>query len=182
MYDYEIRDVDAWEGLGTPIRISLDVSETLGTGPHRPTVSLSAEGIEGVSFSALSIGDGIEDSSTAFVAGLNDANTAISALTIHTTAADNIVAASGVLSLGACDSEEWMAANGGYTITEGRAAWWDWRDGCQKGGSAGQNVTFGFRMGTIPVIESLWPMAAPAVGGMTVEVSFWGVCQARKRR
>lgn len=143
------------------------MTEDFGTGPHAPTVSLSDR--NGLSFAALGRGDGLQDSSTAFVADLDDANEAISALTLHTTADDGAVSASGVLSLGVCDSGEWMAAeaNGGG----GRAAWWDWADGCREGGWAGQNLTYGFRMGTMPVIEGVWPAAAPATGGLTIEVS-----------
>lgn len=166
LYDYEILDVDAWEGVGTPLRVSLDVVETLGTGAHDPTVSLSTSGREGLSFAALGVGDGLEDSSMAFVAGLDDTNAAISELTLHTTTADGAVSASGVLSLGACDSGEWIdEAN-----VEGRAAWWDWEHGCRSGGWGRQNVTFDFRMGTMPVLETVWPPAAPVTGGLTIEV------------
>lgn len=175
LYDYEIRDVDAWEDQGTPLRVTVDVTETLGTGPHSPTVSISGSDREGLSFAALGLGDGLEDSSTAFVADLDDANKAISALTIHTTADDGAVSASGVLSLGACDSGEWAtieASSVGADATAGgaRAAWWDWRNGCREGGWAGLNVTFGYRMGTMPVLESVWPAFAPVAGGLTVEV------------
>lgn len=166
--------MDAWEGQGTPLRVTLDVTETLGTGVHGPTVSISGSNREGLSFAALGLGDGLEDSSTAFVADLDDANRAVSALTVHTTAADGAVSASGVLSLGACDSGDWAAIEassvGGAAIGGGRAAWWDWKDGCREGGWAGQNVTFGYRMGTMPVLESVWPPSAPVAGGLTVEV------------
>lgn len=159
--------MDAWEGQGTPLRVTLDVTEDSGTGPHAPTVSLSDR--NGLSFAALGRGDGLRDSSTAFVADLDDANEAISALTLHTTADDGAVSASGVLSLGVCDSGEWMTveANGGG----GRAAWWDRADECREGGWAGQNLTYGFRLGTMPVIESVWPAAAPTTGELTIEVS-----------
>ena len=170
MYDYEIIDVDAWEGIGNPLRVSLDVVETLGTGAHGPTVSLSTSHREGLSFAALGVGDGLEDSSMAFVAGLDDANAAISALTLHTTTASGAVSASGVLSLGACDSGEWVSDNNGAADIEGRAAWWDWREGCRTGGWGGQNLTFGYRMGTMPVLETVWPPAAPATGGLAIEV------------
>lgn len=176
LYDYEIRDVDAWEGQGTPVRVTLDITETHGTGPHGPTVSLSGSpDREGLSFAALGYGDGLEDASTAFVAGLDDANRAISAVTVHTTAANGAVSASGVLSLGACDSGEWAdgsdISGGGDGVAAGdRAAWWEWRDRCREGGSAGLNVTYGFRMGTMPVLESVWPTSSPVVGGLAVEV------------
>lgn len=170
MYDYEIVDVDAWEGVGTPVRVSLDVVETLGTGAHGPAVSLSTSHREGLSFAALGVGDGIEDSSMAFVAGLDDANAALSALTLHTSAADGAVSASGVLFLGACDSGDWVSDNNGAADIEGRAAWWDRREGCRTGGFGGQNITFGFRMGTMPVLETVWPAAAPVTGGLTIEV------------
>ena len=134
LYDYEIVDVDAWEGVGTPLRVSLDVVETLGTGTHSPTVSLSTSHTEGLSFAALGVGDGIEDSSMAFVAGLDDANDALSALTLHTSTADGAVSASGVLLLGACDSGDWASDNNGAVDIEGRAAWWDRREGCPTGG------------------------------------------------
>ncbi len=180
LYDYEILDVDAWEDQGTPLRVTVDVTETLGTGLHGPTVSLSGSSErEGLSFAALGEGDGLEDSSTAFVADLDDANNAISALTVHTTAADGAVSASGVLSLGACDAGEWatIAAESGSADSTGggRAAWWDWGSGCREGGWAGQNVTFGFRMGTMPVLESVWPPSAPVTGGLTIEVGVLSV-------
>lgn len=168
--------MDAWEGQGTPLRVTVDVSETLGTGQNGPTVSLSGSSErEGLSFAALGLGDGLEDSSTAFVADLDDANNAISALTVHTTAADGAVSASGVLSLGACDSGEWATVGVNSTSAagstdSGRAAWWDWSNGCREGGRARQNVTFGVRMGTMPVLESVWPASAPIAGGLTVEV------------
>lgn len=174
-YDYEIRDVDAWEDGGTPLRLSLDVAETFGTGTHSPTVSLPTKAKEPLSFAALGVGDGLEDTSTAFVANLDDANAALAAVTVHTTAADGAVSASGVLSLGACDSGEWTSANVDDASTGERAAWWDWRDGCRQGGLAEQNVTFGYRMGTMPVLESVWPVAAPVTGGLMVEVSVVGV-------
>lgn len=176
LYDYEIMDVDAWEGVGTPLRVSLDVVETLGTGAHGPTVSLSTSHREGLSFAALGAGDGLEDSSMAFVAGLDDANAALSALTLHTSTADGAVSASGVLSLGACDSGEWVSDNDGAADTEGRAAWWDWREGCRTGGWGGQNVTFAFRMGTMPVLETVWPPAAPVAGGLAIEVRMMFTC------
>lgn len=169
--------MDAWEGQGTPLRVTVDVTETFGTGPHGPTVSLSSSSErEGLSFAALGLDDGLEDSSTAFVADLDDANNAISAMTLRTTAADGAVAASGVLSLGACDSGEWAAvgansSSAAGSTNGGRAAWWDWSNGCREGGWAGQNVTFGFRMGTMPVLESVWPTSAPIAGGLTIEVS-----------
>lgn len=168
--------MDAWEGQGTPLRVTVNVTETLGTGPHGPTVSLSGSSErKRLSFAGLGLGDGLEDSSTAFVANLDDANNAISALTVHTTAADGAVAASGVLSLGACDSGEWetVGINSSSPVGNtggGRAAWWDWSGGCRDGGWAGQNVTFGFRMGTMPVLQSVWPASAPIAGGLTVEV------------
>lgn len=168
--------MDAWEGQGNPLRLTVDVTETLGTGLHGPTVSLSgSSGKEGLSFAALGLGDGLEDSSMAFVADLDDANNAISALTVHTTAADGAVSASGVLSIGACDSGEWTtigvnSSSAAGSSDSGRAAWWDWSDGCREGGWAGQNVTFGFRMGTMPVLESVWPASAPIAGGLSVEV------------
>lgn len=34
----------------------------------------------------------------------------------------------------------------------------------------GQNITFGYRIGTMPVLERVWPVAAPLVGGLTIEV------------
>lgn len=174
LYDYEIRDVDAWEGQGTPLRVNLDVSEIHGTGPHGPTVSLSGSSErEGLSFAALGLGDGLKDTSTAFVAGLDDTNRAISAITVHTTAADGAVSASGVLSLGACDSGEWEDdgdASSGLAVGD-RAAWWEWGDKCREGGWAEQNVTYGFRMGTMPVLESVWPTSAPVSGGLAIEVS-----------
>lgn len=168
--------MDAWEDQGTPLRVTVDVTETLGTGPHGPTVSLSGSSErEGLSFAGLGLGDGLEDSSTAFVANLDDANNAISALTVHTTAADGAVSASGVLSLGVCDSGEWATVGINSSSTagstgRGRGAWWDWSHGCRDGGWAGKNVTFGFRMGTMPVLESVWPTSAPIAGGLTVEV------------
>lgn len=170
LYDYEILDVDAWEGVGTPLRVSIDVVETLGTGAHGPTVSLSNSHMGGLSFAALGAGDGLEDSSMAFVAGLDDTNAAISELSLHTTTSGGAVSASGVLSLGACDSGEWIDEADGATDVEGRAAWWDWEDGCRTGGWGGQNVTFDFRMGTMPVLETVWPPAAPVTGGLTIEV------------
>lgn len=174
--------MDAWEGHGTPLRVALDVTETLGTGPHGPTVSLSDR--EGLSFAALGLGDGLEDPSTAFVADLDDANRALSALTVHTTASDGAVSASGVLSLGACDSGDWatIEANGirADTTAGARAAWWDWSNGCREGGWAGQNVTFGYRLGTMPVLESVWPPSAPVAGGLAVEVGVMCVGLLRK--
>lgn len=157
--------MDAWEGRGTPLQISLEVTETLGTGPHEPTVSLSTD--NGLNFAALGLGDGFEDPSTAFVASLDDANAAIAALTVHTTTGDGAVAASGVLSVGVCDSGKWV---GDGKSAEGRTGWWDWGDGCHEEGWAEQNITFGYRMGTLPVIDGIWPVAAPIGGGLTMEV------------
>lgn len=152
----------------------LDVSEEHGTGPHGPTVSLSGSSDrEGLSFAAHGVGDGLEDASTAFVAELEDANRAISAMTVHTTAADSDISASGVLSLGACDSGEWQEGSDALAGNAwgGRGSWWDWGDRCHEDGWATQNVTYGFRMGTMPVLESLWPISAPVTGGLVVEVS-----------
>lgn len=103
----------------------------------------------------------------AFVANLDNANAALSALTIHTTADEGALAASGVLSLGACDSGE-LVTSLGRTKT-------GWRDrganaGCPEGGWGETNVTFGYRIGTMPILESVWPVAAPVAGGLTVEV------------
>lgn len=168
LYDYEIRDIDAWEGAGTPLRVSLDVVETLGTGSHEPTVSLSAIGLERLSFAAHGVGDGVEDASVAFVADLADANAALSALTLHATASSDVVRASGHFVVGACDSGERTTGGGGGG--EGQAEWWDWREGCREGGWAQQNTTFGLRMGTMPILDSVWPAAAPVGGGLTVEV------------
>lgn len=162
LYDHEIRDVDAWEGQGTAMQVSLQVTETVGTGPYGPSLSLS--GGEGLSFAALGAGDGVEDRSMAFVAALDDANEALSALTVHTTAEEGAAMASGVISLGACDSGEWVDGNGGL------AGAWDWRDRCQNRGRAEQNITYGYRMGTLPVLEGVWPHAAPMGGGLTIEV------------
>lgn len=164
-YDYEIRDVDAWEGRGTPIQVSLDVTESLGTGLHGTTVSLSTD--EGLSFAVDGLGDGLKDPSVRFLASLDDANSAISALTLHTTAAPGAVAASGVLTLGACDSGRWIEAEEAEAGSGSR----DWGDYCRDEGRAEQNVTFGYRMGTMPVIESLRPIAAPIGGGLTLEVT-----------
>ena len=170
LYDYEIRDVDAWEGAGTPLRVFIDVTETFGTGPNGPTVSISVNNTDKLSFAGLGFGDGSNDSSMAFVASLDDANTALSALTIHTTAAEDAVSASGVLSLGACDSEGWMAESDVTTSAKERGAWGDWRGRCSDEGWAEHNISFRYRFGTLPIVESVWPFAAPVGGGLTVEV------------
>lgn len=106
----------------------------------------------------------------AFVAELDDANTALSALTIHTTAADDAVSSSGVLSLGACDSGRWISESDGATSTEESGARSNWQGSCPDGAWAERNVSFGYRMGTLPVLKSVWPIAAPVGGGLMVEV------------
>lgn len=162
LYDIEIRDVDAWEGRGTPLQVSLGVTETLGTGSHGPAVSVSS--VQGLSFAALGVGDGVKDSNMAFIANLDDANVALSTLTIHTTADDRAIAASGVLSIGACDSGEWTGAG------RDGAGGWDWGDRCQDQGWVERNITYGYRMGTLPILERVWPAAAPLGGGLAIEV------------
>lgn len=106
----------------------------------------------------------------AFVAELDDANTALSALTIHTTAADDAVSSSGVLSLGACDSGGWRSESNDATSTKESGAWSNWPGGCRDGAWAEHNVSFGYRMGTLPILKSVWPIAAPVGGGLMVEV------------
>lgn len=166
LYDYEVQDVDAWEGRGTPLQIELDVFETIGTGSHGPTVSLAKD--DGLSFAALGRGDGREDSSMSFVAGLDDVNAALSALTLHTTASDGAVAASGVLSLRACDTGEWRTTDG--RVVGGQTGLWNWGNDCSDEGWAEQNITYSYRMGTMPVLERVWPTASPIDGGLTLEV------------
>lgn len=168
--------MDAWEGRGTPLQVSLAVTETLGTGAHGPTVSLSTN--DGLSFAAQRSGDGLKDRSTVFVADLADANTAISAITLHTTADDGAVAASGIISLGACDSGACgMATSEGINVTAAngsRAGWWDRGDESSEDERVEQNISFGYRMGTLPVLKDVWPIAAPVGGGLIVEVRFQG--------
>lgn len=139
----------------------------MGTGPHGPSVSLSSDDVEGLSFASLGAGDGLEDASMSFVADLDNANAALAALTVHTTADEGAMIASGVLSLGACDSEELTTA-----VDRTETAWSDsvMIGGCSDGGWGEQNVTFGYRIGTMPKLESVWPVAAPVAGGLTVEV------------
>lgn len=164
LHDYEIQDLDAWEGRGTPLQVSLGVTETNGTGPHRPTLSLST--VEGLSFTAPGEGDGVQDSSMTFIAGLEEANSALSSFTIHTTASERAVAASGVVTIRACDSGEWIDAD----RSSGRRGGWDWGDRCRDEGWAEKNISYSYRLGTSPILDRTWPVAAPMSGGLAVEV------------